>query len=238
MKDHKGRARNKAKREYLLSGLIQCAECGSAYVGHTSTNTRGVSTRYYTCGRKYRTRDCKVKNINAEFIETFAVNAVKNFIQTTDFTAAAEAVVEEYNKYKPDLSAERAELQQVKRELQNGVKSVLSGLDFPELRSEIDRLQARKDELDKIIAEKMSYTPAPLSVETVIETMTQSIHAMNNNDIKLLIKKHIQKINAYSDGSFSVIVSVYTNGSSSWARTSDIVINSHALCQLSYRGIC
>lgn len=26
-------------------------------------------------------------------------------------------------------------------------------------------------------------------------------------------------------------------GSSSWARTSDIVINSHALCQLSYRGI-
>ena len=27
-------------------------------------------------------------------------------------------------------------------------------------------------------------------------------------------------------------------GSSSWARTSDIMINSHALCQLSYRGIC
>ena len=26
-------------------------------------------------------------------------------------------------------------------------------------------------------------------------------------------------------------------GSSSWARTSDIMINSHALCQLSYRGI-
>ena len=30
---------------------------------------------------------------------------------------------------------------------------------------------------------------------------------------------------------------VTSNGSSSWARTSDIMINSHALCQLSYRGI-
>ena len=29
----------------------------------------------------------------------------------------------------------------------------------------------------------------------------------------------------------------FQNGSSSWARTSDIMINSHALCQLSYRGI-
>ena len=32
--------------------------------------------------------------------------------------------------------------------------------------------------------------------------------------------------------------SINISGSSSWARTSDIMINSHALCQLSYRGIC
>ena len=33
------------------------------------------------------------------------------------------------------------------------------------------------------------------------------------------------------------IYSFPTNGSPCWARTSDIMINSHALCQLSYRGI-
>ena len=33
------------------------------------------------------------------------------------------------------------------------------------------------------------------------------------------------------------LILIFWCGSSSWARTSDIMINSHALCQLSYRGI-
>ncbi len=55
MSDNKRNARNKAKWSYLLSGLIECEECGAAYVGHTSTSSKGVETRYYVCGNKYRT---------------------------------------------------------------------------------------------------------------------------------------------------------------------------------------
>ena len=58
MADRKRNAKNKAKREYLLSGLITCDCCGGHYVGHTSTNSRGYQTVYYTCGTKYRNHTC------------------------------------------------------------------------------------------------------------------------------------------------------------------------------------
>ena len=77
MKDSTCNARNKAKQTYLLSGLIECVECGAAYVGHTSTNSKGYKTRYYVCGNKYRTRTCSTKNINADEIETFVVQNLK-----------------------------------------------------------------------------------------------------------------------------------------------------------------
>lgn len=84
------RAANEAKREYLLSGLIQCVNCGSTYVGRTSINKNKDGstreTRYYSCGDKYRTRSCKAKNINADAIETFVVSQLKAYLLETDFT--------------------------------------------------------------------------------------------------------------------------------------------------------
>lgn len=80
MKDNKHTAANKAKRNYLLSGLIECAECGTKYIGHISTNTKGYENRYYVCGRKYRSHDCKAKNINADLIETFVVSHLKEYL--------------------------------------------------------------------------------------------------------------------------------------------------------------
>ncbi len=77
MSDKKRRAANKAKREYLLTGLITCDCCGGAYVGHTSTNKKGYETVYYICGTKYRNHTCNTKNLNGLQLEEFVVNHVK-----------------------------------------------------------------------------------------------------------------------------------------------------------------
>lgn len=91
MNDKKQRACNKAKRNYLLSGLIECTECGASYVGHTSTNKRGYSTRYYCCGNKYRNHTCHAKNINAEELEEFVVQNLKQYLANMDFSEMAQA---------------------------------------------------------------------------------------------------------------------------------------------------
>lgn len=211
------RATNKAKREYLLSGLIECSECHNRYVGYTSTNTKGYSTRYYVCGRKYRTHDCKPKNLNADFIENFVIDAIKNFLHTTDLESLAKNIMDEYNNLKVDVSNEKKELNKVNSEIQNGVKSILSGLDLPELREELERLKKRKAELENIISRESIKTNVQLTEEEILSELQASLKSSEEYDIKTLVKKHVKKINAYKDGSFTVIICVDTKRSPCWA---------------------
>ena len=92
MNENKRNGANKAKRKYLLSGLIVCEQCGAAYVGHTSTNSKGYSSRYYVCGNRYRTRTCSAPNINADEIETFVVQNLKAYFLTLDFAKEARRI--------------------------------------------------------------------------------------------------------------------------------------------------
>lgn len=103
----KRNASNKAKRTYLLSGLIECTECGSTYIGHASKNQRGCEIRYYICDNKYRTHACKVKNINANVIETFVVQPLKAYLLNVDFDRLAREIADRVNSASPDLSAEK-----------------------------------------------------------------------------------------------------------------------------------
>ena len=211
MNDNKRKARNKAHHKYLLSGLIECEACGAAYVGHASTNKKGYVTRYYCCGNKYRTHTCKAKNINADEIETFVVQHLKDYLAHMDFTAVAQYIADQVNGATPDLSAERAELRQISAQIQNGVKAILSGIDVPELRDELDRLRARKAELEDIIQKRGSSRPQ-VDPAAIAQLLQNSSENWNDENLPQIIRTHIQKIYAHEDGSFSVLVGVHTDG--------------------------
>lgn len=210
MSDNKRNARNKAKRTYLLSGLIECEECGATYVGHTSTNSKGYQTSYYVCGNKYRTRTCSAKNINADEIETFVVQQLKAYLLGTDFEAEARNIADQVNGATPDLKAERAELAAVTAQINNGLKAILSGMDIPELRDEMDRLRLRKGELEDII-DRRTARRTQVDPKSIIQIFQ---YALDNWDTDLpeIIKQHITKIYAHTDGSISVNIGVHLNG--------------------------
>ncbi len=210
MSDNKRNARNKAKRAYLLSGLIECEECGAAYVGHTSTNSKGVETRYYVCGNKYRTRTCSAKNINADEIETFVVQQLKAYLLDTDFEAEAQRIADQVNGSTPDLRAERAELADVSAQINNGLKAILTGMDIPELRDEMDRLRVRKAELEDIIGRRTARR-RPVEPKDIVRLFEESVENWDI-DLPTIIKQHIGKIYAHTDGSISVNVGVHING--------------------------
>ena len=50
MSDNNRKAANTAKHKYLLSGMIECGECGGAYTGKTNTSGKGYITHFYVCG--------------------------------------------------------------------------------------------------------------------------------------------------------------------------------------------
>lgn len=137
MKSH-SKASNKAKREYLLSGLIECTTCGATYVGHCVVNKRKDGslreTRYYYCGERYRTRSCDSKNLNADEIETFVVQQLKAYLLESDFDEVAQTFAEAIESASPDASTEKKELASICKKIDNGVNAILSGIDIPELK--------------------------------------------------------------------------------------------------------
>lgn len=210
MSDNKRNARNKAKHTYLLSGLIECEECGATYVGHTSTNSKGVETRYYVCGNKYRTRTCGAKNINADEIETFVVQQLKAYLLGVDFEEEARRIADQVNSSTADLRVERAELADINAKINNGLKAILSGMDIPELRDEMDKLRVRKAELEDIIGRRTA-NRKPVSPENIARIFEEAVDKWDTN-LPTIIKQHIGKIYAHTDGSCSVCVGVYLIG--------------------------
>ncbi len=211
MSDNKRNAKNKARHQYLLSGLIECGACGATYVGHASTNKKGYTTRYYCCGNKYRTHTCKAKNINAAELEEFVVVNLREYLRTLDYKETAQFIADQVNGASVDLKAEKAELAHIERQIGNGVKAILSGLSLPELDDELDRLRGRKSELEEIIERRSSERPEvdPAEIEKLLRT---GIDEMDSYTLSEVIKTHITKIYAHIDGSVTVNVGVHING--------------------------
>ena len=236
MKDNKRPGRNKARHKYLLTGLIECEECGAAYVGHASTNKKGYTTRYYCCGNKYRTHTCGAKNINADEIETFVVQHLKEYLRTMDFTETAQYIADQINGAAPDLKTEKAELAQIEKKIANGVNAVLSGLVVPELEAELDRLRVRKSELQDIIARCSAARPE-IDPAAIVAMFQASIGEWNEENLPEIIRAHVTKIYAHADGTFTVNVGVHTNGCGGRTRTYDLRVMSPTSFQLLYSAI-
>ncbi|WP_082674912.1 recombinase family protein [Christensenella hongkongensis] len=205
------RGQNKAKRQYLLSGIIECASCGAKYVGHTSTNSRGYQSRYYTCGNKYRTRTCKAKNINADKLEEFVIMNLKAFFRDADFSDVAHEVAQQVNGASPDLTAEKCELAEISKQISNGLKAVLAGMDVPELKTEIDKLRTRKSELEDILSAAEVTGGAKINEDAIIAILRHAADTIDADPRNAIINC-ATKIYADIDGSCSVNIGVHIGG--------------------------
>lgn len=210
MSDNKRNAVNKAKRTYLLSGLIECEECGGTYVGHTSVNSKGHETRYYVCGNRYRTHTCKGRNINADELEAFVVQQLKAYLLQADFEQEAKRIADQINGASPDLTEERKELADVTAKINNGLKAILGGMDFTELRDEMDRLRVRKSELEDIISRRTA-SRQQVDPQNIVRMFEDAVDNWDD-DLPQIVKQLVTKIYAHTDGTISVNVGVHMNG--------------------------
>lgn len=85
MGDRSMNARHKAKRTYLLSGLIYCGECGSPMSGNARRAGRN-KTEYitYDCNRRHREKTCKAKSINKKYVEDLVISHLSDEFFTHD----------------------------------------------------------------------------------------------------------------------------------------------------------
>lgn len=165
-----------------MSGLIECEECGAAYVGHTSTNSKSVESRHYVCRNKYGTRTCGAKNITADEIETFVVQQLKAYLLETDFEQEAQRIADQVNGSTPDPRTERAELADVTAQINNGLKAILTGMDIPELRDGMGKRRVRKVGLEDIVGRRRAVDP-----RDIVHLFEESVEAWDT-DLPAIIK--------------------------------------------------
>lgn len=79
--------------DYILSGVMKCARCGSPMNGHVIGSTKGKIRYfyYYRCSRRTRRKDCDSATIPQPAIEKAILDEIKSHILTPENLAAVQA---------------------------------------------------------------------------------------------------------------------------------------------------
>lgn len=199
----------RAKRTYLLSGIIKCGECGSSMNGAVTSTRKGEEIRYYRCCKKMLkgSDKCANRSLPADDIERLVVTQMqKIFLDQNAIDKLMDRVTSIYNDKALEetiqLDAAEKKEKKLKRQLNNIYDLFADGIadEFDK-----ERLAETKKALLSIrstIAElESSYIP-PLSKEQIIKYIEQYRNDIYSNDpevLKNLISNFIEKITVTTD---------------------------------------
>lgn len=188
-------------RQYLLTGILKCAKCGSAFVGHTSINKKGYEYQYYACANKTRTRECNCRNIAANDIDPFIIYLLRDQLLNNDIIEqAADAIIAEAEKYMIDVARIKADLKELETEEQRIANAVCNGAPWEILAPKAEAIKTKKAALS---AKLKTARADKIDRDIVIETLKKDIEAFVPNasvaSKSEIIKKYIKEIRLDDD---------------------------------------
>ncbi len=100
---------------FLLSGLAECARCGSPLYGHISRQRNDTKQTSYRCTRSTRTRghDCTFTRIPAHALERAVIEKMQEVLQDPD---QLEAILEQYRQHSATAHERNAEERKTKED--------------------------------------------------------------------------------------------------------------------------
>jgi len=156
------RPETKINHTYLLGGLLRCAECGSIMTPTYTKNWQrdGKSPRftyYYRCTKTYKHDwdSCNIKSVNADKVENFILNKLKEVSQSGN---AINTLVRKVNKEEeerlPPLKQQEMklgkEIKNVDRKIHNLINFLSEGevKKFLSIKKELENLENKKKVLE------------------------------------------------------------------------------------------
>ena len=185
-KAEEGRRFNQFRRpKYLFSGLTKCGECGAGFIiysrdhlGCFGTRDRGTCTNKLTIARQE--------------VEERVLCALQDKLMRQDFFEEfCREFAKEMNRLRMEqragLSGAKRGLERVKRDIQKVIEAIKAGFALPELKMEMDALQARKEEL--LASLSTAEEPAPLLHPTMADLYRSKVQklaeALQREDTRL-----------------------------------------------------
>lgn len=201
-----GRAR--AKRHYLLSGLLYCS-CGAAYTAHYRNERPGhKSYANYVCSGKHRDSQSPCQNRGIEMTTLDAI--VLDLIQKV-LLQNAQNLTEYLNKSRTEKHSNlTSQVQSLKRKIieadkkiKNLSNAIADGLFDQTLQNQLKELIESKNVLIVQVKELETTTESePVPLETVKEKLNKFSSFMKSNnirDVQMAISSIIDKIIIHSE---------------------------------------
>ena len=181
-----GRRFNQFRRpKYLFSGLTKCGECGAGFIVYSREQLGCFGTRDRgTCTNKL--------TIPRQEVEERVLRALQDKLMRKDFFEEfCREFAKEMNRLRMEqragLSGAKRELERVKRDIQKVIEAIKAGFALPELKAEMDALQARKEALLAQLA--TADEPPPLLHPTMADLYRSKVEelaaALQREDTRL-----------------------------------------------------
>ena len=168
------------RKNWLLSGLVVCQECGHRFQGFTKKGN-GRTAEYYVCGGYVMkgTQVCKSIHVPREALELFVIETIRRRISDKEWMDGLreriDQVVETELREKPGLTAEDIQdsLARNQKQIDNLLDAIKNGLLSPFVREELGRLEAARrqlmEEKDNILKRRCAH----IAVDEVVREMKE-----------------------------------------------------------------
>ena len=203
-KDRRGEF--KAKRTYLLSGLIKCGCCGELMESNTSENSRGYLSSAYRCS--HRKNNCKNPQINQKVIENYVLMLLERLIFNESsipkilkgvqdyFTVKNGREADEYRKLSNRIKANEKEIDRL-------IDAVAKGENVDLYNSAISK---RVDENAKMTQSKQRLSVYTQTINVtedmlrrIIGSFAERVRTRDKEDCKRFIRDFVDSVIIYQD---------------------------------------
>ncbi len=158
-KNKKAPARHKAEDDYLLTTKLFCGHCGAYLCGESGTGRSHVY-HYYKCVNVKKSKTCKKKPVQKDWIENLVIDETVNMI-TDDKTVEAivSMVMDLQERENTSLPLFEQQLQDTNFGIQNILNAIQQGILTKSTKSRLDELEAVKEDLEIKIANESLAKP-------------------------------------------------------------------------------
>lgn len=197
---------------YLVSGLIECGECGSPYHGSARIGGRNKQKYVsYRCSKRKKLENpCKCKEINRTLLDSFIVNQLFTTILNSQHLETLHQKVNEKLKQKfsdmdNDLPKLEKQLAEVNQKVSNLVQAIaVGGLgSIDTITAELQRLEQQKIVLtNEIQNHQVKQSEVNLTLDQMKDVLEEAKeYVLKNNDemMKYILSRFIHRITIHNE---------------------------------------
>ena len=201
---------NKAKENYLLTGIIKCGCCGRPYQGNRRVRKDKPLYVSYRCSlrKKSRTDECKNTEIRKEYVEEYVLSELERKIfndrAITYLTEGINSNLRNQVKVDDDKKAILLkESSEIEDQITNIVNAISQGFVQEEFKEKMEALKKRKSEIEiklsEIESREVNKVIKEDDVRTLLSDFSGYVISRNIPECKKFIRDFVKEVVVYKD---------------------------------------